>query len=711
MSEVNLDEQDRTEPIADHTPRSHERHWQQRWRETQAFATPGPQDERSPAYVLSDCALASDASLGQLRGLTIADACARFLRARGRAVLFSVGFDAFGPRAELHARSSGMQPHEWALHTRARIQRQLEALGCSCDWKRAFASSDDAHYRWTQSLFLAMLERDLIYRAEPGWLMRMSRYASGDERDLEALGGWDTAALEAQRAVLDRVEGVEIRASTFGGEELIVFTPHADAVEQAKFVAVSPAFPQVERWLSDPELSAQVAAMRATTHDRESDEPPVIVTEQLAVVPGAAGILPIVVSPIVDSRFGATAALGIPELDAVDAAIAKRLPAPTGVAWKTSSSSASAHPATRSRMRDVPISRPRAWGAPIPLVHCPACGTQPVRASELPVRLPEDLSIAREDDNPLAARADFYGAVCPSCGGSARRETDTIDPRLDRMWMWLAVCVPAEHRASTMMNDPEYARWLPAQRLIAPVDAAAGVFERRVLARIMQDIGELPPLPGGEPFSGALPYASVRVGENTISVRFGDMLDLDQLLTRVGADAVRLAMLHGASAGRALPWSEESLRFCERFLQALRDYAEPRLREWARIPGRTAIDARIDTSDKLCRRLAHWCAVACEKVTSQLERSELQRATHNVVRLLERVRDFESTVLPLRGRIVIGDGCEHGELDAREREAIVFALLLLVRLLAPLAPYIAEELWAAAGNTTLVGEAAWPGGV
>ena len=155
-------------------------------------------------------------------------------------------------------------------------------------------------------------------------------------------------------------------------------------------------------------------------------------------------------------------------------------------------------------------------------------------------------------------------------------------------------------------------------------------------------------------------------------------------------------MLHAASPERAFTWSEPPLRHCQRFLQTLNDYAEPRLREWARLSDRAPEEASIDTSEKMRRRLAHWCTVACEKVTVQLEGLQMQRAAHNAMLLFTHIQDFESRVL------------EHGDIEALDREAIAAALLLLVRLLAPLTPHVAEELWSAAGNAEPVCDTRWP---
>ena len=131
------------------------------------FAVPPPQDEREPAYVFAGCPFTSgDAHMGHIRSYTIADAYARFLRARGRAVLFSLGFDSFGLPAELEALRRGVSPQEWVQRCCERMRGQFERLGYSCDWERTFVSSEPGHYRWTQWLFLTMLERGLVYQQE-----------------------------------------------------------------------------------------------------------------------------------------------------------------------------------------------------------------------------------------------------------------------------------------------------------------------------------------------------------------------------------------------------------------------------------------------------------------------------------------------------------------------------------------------------------------
>jgi leucyl-tRNA synthetase len=722
---------------ADYDPAPIEARWRAAWREARTFATPPPGDEREPAYVFAGCPFTSgDAHMGHIRSYTIADAYARFLRARGRAVLFSLGFDSFGLPAELEAQRRGIAPQQWVARCCERMRGQFEALGYSCDWERSFVSSEPAHYRWTQWLFLAMLERGLVYQREaqvswcdscrtvlatlqaedgacwrchsavrfvrlPQWFMRITAYVPDNERGLESLPGWDRAAIGSQRAVLGRVDGVELDAATFDGGALTVFTPHPEAIAQAAFVAVSPAHPEVDRWLSQPGVAEQLAGMREAgwrRADRDAEQVPVVATGALATVPGVAGTLPIVISPLVDARFGPTAALGIPARDPTDASIAQRLPAPAGGAWKAAKASATPRPAVRHRARDFPVSRQRAWGAPIPLIHCPACGTVPVPYDALPVRLPEDLRIAAEGGNPLASRPDFYECSCPRCGDPAKRETDTIDCHVDGMWMWMPICVPPEGRATAMFSHPDYARWLPAEQIVWGADAGGYMFDQRLVGKVLQDLGQLPPLPDREPFAKALMHQMIRLEGRKMSKHLGNAVDPAELVEHVGADTVRLAVLHAASPGRAFNWNDQPVRYCEIFLKRLYGYAEERLREWSPPSPSRAPEAQIDTSEKLRRRLANWCQVACAKVTESLERLQLQRAAHNAMLLLTRIQDFEQRALQLRG----------GELEPTDREAVVAALLLLTQLLAPLTPHLAEELWSLAGHTTLVSDAPWP---
>jgi leucyl-tRNA synthetase len=315
----------------------------------------------------------------------------------------------------------------------------------------------------------------------------------------------------------------------------------------------------------------------------------------------------------------------------------------------------------------------------------------PVGREDLPVALPDDLQVTGEG-NPLDDRPDFIACSCPKCGGAAKRETDTIDCHVDGMWMWMPIVVPAEDRDTSMFSHAEYQRWLPARQIVWGADAGGYMFDQRLIGKVLQDLGELPPLEAREPFANALMHQMVRMDGRKMSKHLGNVVDPNELVERVGADVVRLTVLNAAAPGRAFNWNDQPVNHCRNFLAKLWDYAEPRLRRWDRPAG----DA-IDGSTRPRRRLATWCRVGLDKIATNLDRLEMQRATHNAMLLLERIQDFEQRAAG-----------KDGELETADREATVAALLLLVQALAPFTPHIAEELWALAGNQTPLSETPWP---
>jgi leucyl-tRNA synthetase len=681
-------------PLADsYSPESIERRWQAAWRTQRAFATPAKRDGRVSEYILADCVVPAVSLSGEVaRTFVIADAYARFQRARGRDVLFSVGFDSFGGATAREAERLGVSPREWARDACERNRRQLEALGCSCDWERTFVSSEPDCYRWTQWLFLELLERRLVFRRGPRWFMRVNASsdvygADGDERP------------DSSSDAPGRVDGVELTATTLGRGDLTVFTPHSGAIDKATFVAVSPAHRDLAGWEMDRAHTQQIAAMRDAVCELENASTAatadVLLTDVLATVPGVAGLLPVVISPLVDVRFGATAVLGIPELDLIDRALAEHLPSPShGMKWKVSGAKAVARPAVRFPVRVAPVSREHAWGTPVPVVDCSACGPVPVPRERLPLRPPEELGFGGECSRPAGEDSEHLACACPRCGGSARRDPSTIGRRFDRMGTWMAACTAPEQRATASLNDPGLARWLPVARVVTSA-ASTKVTEQRGLAELLQDAGALPALPGRDPFVQVLNHAGMLgAPDYVLDSLTGE--SRQPVTPYAGGDAVRLAILSGAAPERIVGWSDQYLQQSQRFLLRMFAFAEPRLRAWTQSP-RPTDGAHIDTSDKLRRRLAHWCATARKKVTSQLEAAEPQRATLSAMRLLKRIEDFET---------MAQDG--DGRLRAEDQEAVVSALQLLVRLLAPLTPHLAEELWSRAGYEAETCAAAWP---
>jgi leucyl-tRNA synthetase len=756
------------------------------WEAQDAFRTPETVGDRPRKYIKPSAPFTSgNIHIGHVRSYSIGDAYVRFCRARGEDVLFAFGFDSFGLPAELGAIAGKEPPSAWVERCARHMTGQLRRLGFSFDWQRTFMSSDAVMYRWSQWLFLTLLDAGLVYRGtgsvdwcdtcqttlatiqvesgtcwrchnpvrliqRPQWYLRVSAYVEENDRRLEELaasGIWDENALASQRFVLGRVDGVELDLKAGDGTTLTVFTPHVGAIGQARFVAISPKHPEVERWASGSEIAERLEELRSGGLERsarEAEAMPLVDTGRTLPSPTGGEPLRVIVSPMVDGRFGATAVLGIPEQDRTDAVIAERLLAPqrasdTSDASQsgtspadlppgTSMAAAAAEPgaaaaepaaaaatgareAVRYRANDFTISRQRSWGTPIPIVYCEKCGAVQVPKELLPVVLPLDLTPTGAG-NPLAEREDFVRVACPTCGGAATRETDTLDCHFDALWLWIPVCVPPEEREQTLEHIlalEDLRAWLPSERVVAGSDSGNFVFDQRTVTKALRDIGPLEFLGPGEPFAGCLFHEMVIRDGRKMSKHLGNVVDPDELVDQYGADTIRLAVLYAARPQRSLNWSDSDVKRCHRFLRQVWDYSHAR---FAFDPASTdqtgaASGASTDTdrapaemgadkTEHLRKRLEQWCETAVEKITEDARELEMHSAVRNVMRLFDRIRDYEKRVIAKRG-----------SLCPEDHEALVGALETLARVLAPFAPHMAEELLIASAAGSEI-DTSWP---
>jgi leucyl-tRNA synthetase len=753
---------------AGYDPQVVEARRQAAWQEQHAFRTPPIAEDRARKYIKPSAPFTSgNIHIGHVRSYSIGDAYARFCRGRGEDVLFAFGFDSFGLPAELGAIAGKEPPSAWVDRCAEHMIVQLRRLGFSFDWERAFMSSEAIMYRWSQWLFLTLLEAGLVYRGtgsvdwcdtcqtvlatiqvedglcwrchnpvrliqRPQWYLRISEYVPENDRRLQELaasGIWDENALASQRFVLGRVDGVELDLLGKDGEPLTVFTPHSDALELARFVAVSPRHPQVDEWARDEVLAQRLEELRAVGLERSAREAqtmPLVDTGRLLASPTGGEPLPVIVTPTVDGRFGPTAVFGVPERDRTDALIAERLFGPTEGAPARAGGMPSgdtpasqphspvpgAREAVRYRANDFTISRQRSWGTPIPVVYCDGCGTVPLPKDALPVILPLDLT-PTGTGNPLAEREDFVHTNCPRCGGAATRETDTLDCHFDALWLWVPVCVPPAEREQSLEHIlalEDLRAWLPCERVVAGSDSGNFVFDQRTVTKALRDIGPLEFLADGEPFAGCLFHEMVIRDGRKMSKHLGNVVDPDELVAQYGADTVRLAVLYAARAQRSLNWSDGDVKRCHRFLRQLWDYSHVRFTldpaelskgatKGAATDGEQAAAMGPDKTEHLRKRLRQWCETATEKITEDARELEMHSAVRNVMRLFDRIRDYEKRVIAKRGALCVED-----------YEALIEALQMLARVLMPFAPHIAEELLIDSTPAGVEIDASWPQG-
>jgi leucyl-tRNA synthetase len=712
------------------------------WERRGDFEAPRTSDDRPHVYVKPSSPFTSgNLHMGHVRDYSIGDAYARFRRARGDAVLLGFGFDAFGLPAELAAIERQIPPAEWVAQCGERMLEQMKRLGFSFDYDRVFYSSDEGQYRWSQWLFLTLLEAGLIYRDDatvdwcdtcqttlasiqvedgrcwrchnevrlirrPTWFLKITPYLEENDRNLAALeesGRWDELSLATQRYILGRADGVELDLEAGDGRRLTAFTPHRRAVAGAAFVLLSPRHPRVGEWAADDGVREALEELRSGGWERSArDAAAVPVVDTGESIPGPDGAaLPVLVSPLVDARYGPTASLGIPAVDEADAELAARV---ERVAFEPPAEAEEEAPSfapveglretKRYRANDFSISRQRSWGTPIPIVNCESCGPVPVPEADLPVVLPRDM-LPKAEGNPLAERPDFVDVACPKCGEPAKRETDTLDCHFDALFLWVPAAVPPEDRAEQMFTHPDLKKWLPSERLVAGGDSGGFVFDQRIVTKALRDIGPFEFMGAGEPFAGCLFHEMVIADGRKMSKHLGNVVNPDELVEQYGADTVRLAVLYAAGPAKTLNWSDGALRFANRFLRGLWTYSHDR---FAALEGHAHDPEAAADTEHMRDRLRKWCDNGLERITEDTAALQMHKSIRNLTRLFERIQDFEKRVVKRRG-----------QLDRADAEAQVAALVLLAQALEPFAPHVAEQLLIDSGREDgpgLVGS--WP---
>jgi leucyl-tRNA synthetase len=334
-------------------------------------------------------------------------------------------------------------------------------------------------------------------------------------------------------------------------------------------------------------------------------------------------------------------------------------------------------PTTTYRLRDWLLSRQRYWGCPIPVVHCESCGEVGVPDDQLPVQLPDlrGADLAPKGTSPLAAATDWVKTPCPSCGGAARRDTDTMDTFVDSSWYFLRYCSPGYEDGPFRPDDVR--RWMPARQYVGGVEhAILHLLYSRFFTKVLHDMGMVDFV---EPFEALLNQGQVINQGRAMSKSLGNGVDLGEQIDHYGVDAVRLTMVFAGPPEDDIDWADMSPSGSLRFLQ----------RAW-RLAGDVTSEPGADpgAGDVALRRATH-------------------RAVHEATELLEGFR-FNVVVARIMElvnatRKAIDTGCGPSDPAVREAAEAVAVMLSLV------APYTAEEMWERLGHQPTVSKAGWPG--
>lgn len=555
------------------------------------------------------------------------------------------------------------------------------------------------------------------------WFLRITHYAEELLAACDDLSGWPEKVVTMQKNWIGRSVGVEVDFRIEGSEEAIgIFTTRADTLFGATFVCLSPAHPMAEKLASD-----KGGLERVTAQYGKPEEKLGLFTGRYCINPVNGERIPVYVANFVLMEYGTGAIMSVPAHDQRDFDFATKygLPIKTVIRPEGDEGAAvsreeayeddgalvdsGAFSGLRSdlarekisafleerglgrkvvnyKLRDWGISRQRYWGTPIPIVYCEKCGIVAVPEKELPVILPEEVKFTGKGGSPLLDSRSFLDTSCPSCGGRARRETDTMDTFVDSSWYFIAYCFGRELGAIRELRTDSPARyWMPVDQYVGGVEhAVLHLLYSRFFTRVLRDLGITTV---SEPFTNLLTQGMVIKDGAKMSKSKGNVVDPDYLIERYGSDTSRLFSLFAAPPERDLEWSDKGVEGASRFLGRIWNIVYKNLSTLGGT-GSSRIDATdLSPAGRSLLRKAHQ---TIRKVTSDIEKEyHFNTAISALMELVNEVTGFEPA-------------------DERERAVLKFAVENALLMISPFTPHIAEELWTEIGNAPGISGRRWP---
>ncbi|MGH9691476.1 MAG: leucine--tRNA ligase [Candidatus Acidiferrales bacterium] len=571
------------------------------------------------------------------------------------------------------------------------------------------------------------------------WFLRTTAYADALLDGIEELaGGWPERVLIQQRNWIGKSQGARVRfdVAQKEGMSLEAFTTRIDTIYGVSAVLISAGHPDLEKLLDGvPGRAAMQERLRSMRQksmraaDIATAEKEGFFTGRFAANPFSGEQAPIWVANFVLAEYGTGAVMCVPAHDERDYEFADKYQLPVKIVIQTTQgaplrldrmseayteygrlvdsgpytglTSEQALPKmaadakgkgfgeaqTTYRLKDWGISRQRYWGTPIPVVYCEKDGVAPVPDDQLPVRLPENVTITGQGQSPLAGVPEFVNTTCPQCGGAARRETDTMDTFFDSSWYFYRYTDPHNDRAPFDKDKAAY--WFPIDQYIGGVEhAILHLIYSRFFCKVMRDLGLVN---HREPVKRLFSQGMVLKDGAKMSKSKGNLVGAIEMADKYGCDTGRMYTLFAAPPEKDLEWSEQgiegSARFLNKVYRLVAKHAE-RLR---------GVAPEADTQTDLAK------ATAKEKSLIRRTHQTLKRVTNDF-----EVRWHFNTSVALIMELV-NELQAQEPLDAELSPAILKRLLMmLVQMLSPMTPHIAEELWEMLGNSGGIALEKWP---
>lgn len=735
-----------------------EKKWQKYWEEKKLFKT--KERPKKKFYNLEMFAYPSgDIHMGHCKNYVVGDVYARFKMRNGYDVLHPWGWDAFGLPAENQAIKLGIHPEKWTMQNIRVSDKSLKSLGISYDWEREIISCLPDYYKWTQWMFLLLYKRDLAYKKEafvnwcPGcqtvlaneqvidgrcyrsncksliekkklnqWFFKITAYAERLLQDIDKLSNWPENVKIMQRNWIGKSEGCNIIFSVAQSNITFkVFTTRPDTIFGVTFMSIAPEHPLLTTLIKNSPHKEKVEsyireATKKTEIERQEKEKDGVFTGMYAVNPLNNERIPIFVADYVLAEYGSGVVMGVPAHDQRDFEFARKYELPIRIVIKPPDFELTEKTIERSyegtgtminsgqftgmaskqgikavteflnknklggfsinyRLKDWLISRQRYWGAPIPIIYCDRCGKVPVPENQLPVILPKEIKdFVPKGSAPLAAVDSFINTKCPQCNGLAKRDADTMDTFVCSSWYFLRYLDPRNDKIFCSKENADH--WLPIDQYIGggSEHATGHLLYFRFFTKVLYDAGYIGI---DEPARALFNLGMVLKDGEVMSKSKGNIVPVGDFVQKHGADVARLTIIFAAPPERESEWSSEGVVGAERFINRL---------------------FRLVYENK---ELATW-----QKPSniSKQEESLFIKINQTIAKVTEDIETFKfNTAIAALWELL-----NEMYLSKIKEKVFGYGIGILINLLSPFAPHLADELWSMIGGEGSLVEHKWP---
>ena len=576
------------------------------------------------------------------------------------------------------------------------------------------------------------------------WFFRISDYAQRLLDDLEALDGWPEKVKTMQANWIGQSEGARINFKLEGTHEIIpCFTTRSDTIFGVTFMSLAPEHPIINELINGTEyekpVSEFVSRARGQSTIERTSEGTVkegIFIGRYVINPVNGEKVPLWVSNYALMEYGTGAVMAVPAHDQRDFEFARKYDLPIKIVIQPSDNDTTLNPEAMGkayvedgvqvhsdrfdgipnreaipkiinffeengigerninyRLRDWLISRQRYWGAPIPIIYCESCGTVPVPDENLPVLLPDHVEFKPHDRSPLDDVEEFLNTTCPKCGGSAKRETDTMDTFVDSSWYYLRYISPTDN--SRAFDTGNVNKWLPVDQYIGGIEhAILHLLYSRFITKVFFD---LKLINFNEPFRNLFTQGMIIKNGAKMSKSKHNVVNPDLITEKYGADTQRLYTLFIAPPQRDAEWNDRGVIGSYRFLNRLWNNITEFEEHFKNVPD---TEIKRDLFSKETKELYRYINITIKKVTEDIEKSwSFNTAIAAVMELLNMVLDFSAG---------LRDKKFSDETSINDFNVLRLSLESITKVLAPFVPHICEELWEILGHNPSIFSVPWP---